>query len=149
MNKSLSSGVNIETVSRIMEVLLTQEGRPVIYHDIATNADLPVSAKNAASPTGLLPALVVAGEAVWREATGTGFGLEIVRDREAFLGFRLEGIGADSLTTVMLATMEATAQVTGPGMVVASDLNALWTAATERIEQAAQSQPQSAPGASP
>jgi hypothetical protein len=149
MNKSLSSGVSIETVSRTMEALLTQEGRPVIYHDIATGADLSVSARNAASPTGLLPALVVAGEAVWREATGTGFGLKIVRDREAFLGFRLEGIAAGSLTTVMLATMEATAQVTGSGMVVASDLNALWTAATERIEQAARSQPQSAPGASP
>jgi hypothetical protein len=86
---------------------------------------------------------------VWREATGTGFGLDIVRDRDAFLGFRLRGIGAGSFTTVMLATMEATAQVTGSGVVVASDLNALWTAATERIEQTARSTPHSAPGASP
>ena len=111
MSANLSSGVSVETVSRTMEALLTREGRPVIYHDIATGADLPVSAKNTASPTGLLPALVVAGEAVWREATGTGFGLDIVRDRDALLGFRLRGIGAGSFTTVMLATMEATAQV--------------------------------------
>ena len=149
MSANLSSGVSVEAVSRTMEALLTREGLPVIYHDVATGADLPVSAKNTASPTGLLPALVVAGEAVWREATGTGFGLDIVRDRDAFLGFRLRGIGAGSFTTLMLATMEATAQVTGSGVVVASDLNALWTAATERIEQTTRSKPHSAPGASP
>ena len=149
MSAQVSSAVSVDTVSRTMEALLVREGRPVIYHDIATGADLPVSAKNTASPTGLLPALVVAGEAVWREATGTGFGLDIVRDREALLGFRLKGIGTGSLTTVMLATMEATAQVTGSGVVVASDLHALWTAATERIEQAARSLPRGTPGASP
>jgi hypothetical protein len=149
MSAHLSSGVSVETVSRTMEALLIREGRPVVYHDIATGADLPVSAKNTASPTGLLPALIVAGEAVWREATGTGFGLDIVRDRDALLGFRLRGIGAGSFTTVMLATMEATAQVTGSGVVVASDLNALWSAATERVEQNARAQARSAPGASP
>ena len=149
MSPDLSSGVSVETVSRAMEALLTREGRPVIYHDIATGADLTVSARNTASPTGLLPALVVAGEAVWREAMGTGFALDIVRDREAFLGFRLKRIGAGSLTAVMLATMEAAAQVTGSGVVVASDLNALWSAATGRIEHAARSMPRAGPGASP
>jgi hypothetical protein len=140
MTATPASGVNVEAVSRAMEALLIREGRPVIYHDIATGADVPVSAGNTASPTGLLPVLVVAGEAVWREATGTGFALDIVRDREAFLGFRLNAIGAGSFTTVMLATMEATAQVTASGAIVASDLAALWTAAAERIEQAAQLQ---------
>ena len=149
MTEEHTSGVNVETVSRTMEALLLREGRPIIYHDIATSSDLPVSAKNAASPTGLLPALVVAGEAVWREATGTGFALDIVRDLDAFLGFRLRGIGAGSLTTVMLATMEATAQVTNSGVVVASELNALWSAATERVVQAARSQPHVSAGASP
>ncbi|WP_158931431.1 hypothetical protein [Acidisphaera sp. S103] len=149
MSAHLSSGVSVETVSRTMEALLIREGRPVVYHDIATGADLPVSAKNTASPTGLLPALIVAGEAVWREATGTGFGLDIVRDRDALLGFRLRGIGAGSFTTVMLATMEATAQVTGSGVVVASDLNALWSAVTKRVEQNARAQARSAPGVSP
>ena len=144
-----SSGVSVETVSRTMEALLVQEGRQVMYHDIATGADLAVSPKNTASPSGLLAALVVAGEAVWREATGTGFGLDIVRDCDALLGFRLKGIGNGSLTAVMLATMEATAQVTGSGVVVASDLNALWTAATERIQETARSQPRTAPGATP
>jgi len=45
--------------------------------------------------------------------------------------------------------MAASAQVTASGAIVASDLNALWTAATERIEQTARSKPHSAPHPSP
>ena len=134
------SGVNVETVSRAMEALLRREDRPVVYHDQATGTDLMVSPATAASPAGLLPALVVAGEAVWRETTGSGFELGIVRDREALLGFRLRAIGAGSLTEVMLSAMEAAAQVTTSGVLVASDLGAVWSAATDRIDQAARDQ---------
>jgi hypothetical protein len=49
----------------------------------------------------------------------------------------------------MLAAMEATAQVTGSGVVVASDLNAVWSAATDRIEHGARSSPRSTTGAAP
>ena len=143
------SAVDIETVSRVMETLLETEGRPILYHDQATGADLAITPMAASSPCGLLPALVVAGEAVWREATGKGFALDIVRDPEALLGYRLRGIGAGSLTTVMLAAMEATAQVTGSGVIVASDLNAVWSAATDRIERGARSSPRSTTGAAP
>jgi hypothetical protein len=143
------SAVDIGTVSRVMETLLETEGRPILYHDQATGADLAITPMAASSPSGLLPALVVAGEAVWREATGKGFALDIVRDPEALLGYRLRGIGAGSLTTVMLAAMEATAQVTGSGVVVASDLNAVWSAATDRIEHSMRSSPRSTTGATP
>jgi hypothetical protein len=34
----------------------------------------------------------------------------------------------------MLATMEAMAQIAGPSAIVVNDLNALWSAATIRIE---------------
>ncbi len=100
-------------------------------------------------PPGLLPALVVAGEAVWREATGKGFALDIVHDPEALLGYRLRGINDGSFTTVMLATMEAVAQVARPGAIVVNDLNALWVAATGRIEHSVGPQPSSGAGASP
>jgi len=143
------SAVDIGTVSRVMETLLETEGMPVLYHDQGTGADLAITPMAASSPSGLLPALIVAGEAVWREATGKGFALDIVRDPEALLGYRLRGIGAGSLTTVMLAAMEATAQVTGSGVVVASDLNAVWSAATDRIEHSARSSPRSTTGATP
>ncbi len=143
------SAVSVETISRTTEALLVREGRPVVYYDQARGAELPVTPGTAASATGLLPALVAAGEAVWREATGKGFALDIVRDRDAVLGYRLRGIGAGSLTTVMLAMMEATAQVTGSGVIVASDFNAVWAAATERVERRAQVEPRATAGATP
>ena len=143
------SGISVDTVSRTMEAVLAREGRTILYHDQSVGADLVIRPGTAASPTGLLPVLVVAGEAVWREVTGKGFALDIVRDREAMLGYRLRGIGAGSLTTLMLATLEATAQVTGSGMVVASDLNAVWAAATERLERSARAEPWRSAGAAP
>jgi hypothetical protein len=143
------SAVDIETVSRVMEALLETEGRPILYHDQATGADLAITPMAASSPSGLLPALLVARAGGWRAAAGKGFALDIVRDPEALLGYRLRGIGAGSLTTVMLAAMEATAQVTGSGVVVASDLNAVWAAATDRSEHSARSSPRSTTGAAP
>ncbi len=129
------SAVSVGTVSRAMEAVLSQERRPVAYFNQAAGEDIPVSWGVAASPAGLLPALVVAGEATWREATGHGFGLDIVRDPEALLGYSLRSIGAGSFTTLMLATMEAVAQVTVSGTVLASELGAVWSAATDRIER--------------
>ena len=74
------SAVSVESVSRTMEVLLVQGGRSVVYRDKANGQDLVISPLSAASASGLLPAFVVAGEAVWRQATGNGFSLDIVRD---------------------------------------------------------------------
>ncbi len=143
------SAVDVSAVQRTMHALLALEGRHVIYRDAPSGADLTVSPTLAASPSGLLPALIVAGEAVWREATGKGFALDIVRDPDALLGYRLRGINDGSFTTVMLATMEAAAQVARPGAIVVNDLNALWVAATDRIERTAGPLASSRPGASP
>ena len=129
------NAVSVESVSRTLEVLVAREGRSIVYCDRATGHDLIVSPPSAASPSGLLPAFVVAGEAVWREATGNGFSLDIMRDPQALLGYRLRGIGAGHFATVMLAMMEAVAQVAGPSAIVVNDLNALWSAATDRIER--------------
>ena len=109
------STVSVESVSRTLEVLLAREGRSVVYCDRATGHDLIVSPPSAASPSGLLPAFVVAGEAIWREATGRGFSLDVAPDPQALLGYRLRGIGAGHFATVMLATMEAAAQVSAAG----------------------------------
>jgi hypothetical protein len=141
--------VNVDAVSRTMEALLTRDGLSIVYRDWAIGEEFAVSAPSAASPTGLLPAFVVAGEAVWREVTGNGFALDIARDRQALLGYRLQGIGAESFATVMLATMEAAAQVAGPSAFVVNDLGALWAAATERIEHWPQPAPRATAGAAP
>jgi hypothetical protein len=128
-----------------MEALLTRDGRSIVYRDCATGHDLVVSPASAAAPSGLLPAFVVAGEVLWREATGNGFALDLVREPQALLGYRLRGIGAGHFATVMLATMEATAQVARPTAIVVNDLNALWSGATGRIER--QTRPFSRAGA--
>ena len=129
------NAVSVESVSRTLEALLTRDTRSVVYRDGATGQDLVFSPLSAASPVGLLPVFVVAGEAVWREATGNGFSLDIVPDPQALLGYRLRGIGTGHFATVMLAMMEATAQVAGPSAIVVNELNALWSAATDRINR--------------
>ena len=143
------SALSVESVSRTMETLLARDGRGIVYRDGATGQDLVVSVPSAASPSGLLPAFVIAGEAVWREATGNGFSLDIVRDPQALLGYRLRAIGAGHFATVMLAAMEATAQVAGPSAIIVNDLNALWSAATDRIERQPRPSPQAGTGAAP
>lgn len=147
------SEVDVAAVSRTIRNLLEREGRPVIYADRAAgDAPRAISTSVAAAPDGLLPAFVVAGEAVWREATGKGFELDIVRDPKALLGYRLRGIGAGAFTTVMLATMEATDQVTRPEAIMVNDLHSLWVAANERIAPQPATQIASrrvSPGASP
>ena len=74
------TAVSVESVSRTLEALLTRDTRSVVYRDKANGQDLVISPLSAASASGLLPAFVVAGEAVWRQATGNGFSLDIVRD---------------------------------------------------------------------
>jgi hypothetical protein len=143
------SGVSVESVSRTLQALLTRDKRSVVYRDGATGHDLVVSPLSAASPSGLLPAFVVAGEAVWREATGNGFSLDIVPDPQALLGYRLRGIAARHFATVMLATMEATAEVAGPSAIVVNDLQALWSAAIDRIERQRPPSPRSGAGPAP
>ena len=141
--------VSVEWVSRTMEALLTQDGRSIVYRDGATGHDLVVTPLSAAAPSGLLPAFVVAGEAIWREATGNGFALDLVREPQALLGYRLRRIGAGHFATVMLATMEATAQVAGPSAIVINDLNALWSAARDRIDRRTRPSPRAGAGAAP
>ena len=143
------NAVSVESVSRTLEVLVAREGRSIVYCDRATGHDLIVSPPSAASPSGLLPAFVVAGEAVWREATGNGFSLDIVPDPQALLGYRLRRIGAGHFATVMLATMEATAQVAGPKAIVVNDLNALSSAATDRIDHRTRPFSRAGAGAAP
>ena len=39
--------------------------------------------------TGFFPALLVAGEAIWRDITGGGFDLKLERDLGALLSWRI------------------------------------------------------------
>ena len=123
------SAVSVDLVSRTMRVVLGRTGREIVYDDPANGARLTLDGQAAGAPEGFLPAFVVAGEAVWREVTGKGFQLDIVRDPSALLGYRLRGIGAGSFASVMLSAMEAMHQVMRPDAIVVSDFNRLWSSA--------------------
>ena len=126
------SGVNLGAVERTMQVIAERSLLPFTYHDPANGQMLLVSPETLASRTGYLPAIVSAGEAIWREATGKGFELQIGRDHDALLGYRLWSIDAGSFSTVMLSALEALHQATRSGAIVVSELNAVWAAANER-----------------
>jgi hypothetical protein len=125
------SDVDLAAVERTMQVIAERSHLPFTYHDPANGQLLSVSPDALASRMGYLPAIINAGEAIWREATGKGFELDIVRDPGTLLGFRLRGIGAGSFSMVMLSSLEALHQAARPGAVVVSELNAVWAAATE------------------
>ncbi|HKM61427.1 MAG TPA: hypothetical protein VJY39_02950 [Acidisphaera sp.] len=140
--------VDLDAIERTMRVLLRSDGRALVYRDSATDRRVEVGAV-AAAADGFLPALITAGEAVWREVTGAGFALDIARDTSALLGYRLRGVGAGSFTSVMLAMMEATSQVARPEAIVLSDLSTVWSAANVRIARAAMPARRPASGAQP
>ena len=119
-------------LGRTLEAYLTRAGTPLAFHDRATAQTYAVPFSSARDPAGLLPVFVVAGEAVWREATGKGFALDIRPDLDALLGRRLHAVGAGTFSTVMLSVIEAATQATGPKALLINDLRAHWAAAVER-----------------
>ena len=64
------NAVSVDLVSRTMQVVLERSGRQIVYDDPANGARLKVDAQAAGAPEGFLPAFIVAGETVWREAVG-------------------------------------------------------------------------------
>lgn len=142
--------VDVVTIERTMRVLAERSTLVFSYRDPTTGDRHILSPDALSSESGYLPAIVSAGEAVWREATGTGFNLDIARDPDAMLGYRLRGIGKGSVTAVMLASMEALAQVSDQRVVHVSDLAAVADAALTRSNKAvAPPDPDHRPGARP
>jgi hypothetical protein len=142
----MSGAVNLAAVGRALEAVLADAGVSLLLRDKATGEVLAPSVEVAGHPHGLLPVFLVAGEAVWREATGKGFGLDIRADPAALLGYRIEAVGAGTFSTVMLSTMEAIEQAGRapgrPGHLLANDLyGAVWQAARDRADQAVPSTP--------
>ena len=138
------SALDLDRLERTMQALLSRNPLDVTYQDRSTGDVVSVSLEAAASRSGLLPAFLAAGQVVWRDLTGAGFDLDVVRDPAALLGFRVRGVGASSFATVMLATMEATAQASRAGAIVVNDFQAIWSEAMR-----SRTAPAGAPGASP
>ncbi|MEA2791745.1 MAG: hypothetical protein QOG73_4151 [Acetobacteraceae bacterium] len=136
----MSVGVDLIAVSRTLQRLLEQAGRPILYDCRASRRTLIFAPDSAAAPTGLLPAFLSAGDAVWREATGKGLGIEIVTDRNTVLGYTVLCIHGGTFATVMLSVMEAIEQVAQPTALLVNDLGEVWRLAEDRIARAALAQ---------
>lgn len=138
--------VSVTTVERTMRALAERSSKPFTYSDPTTGDRHILSPDVLASEDGYLPAIVSAGEAVWREATGRGFDLDLAPDPKALLGYRLRAIGDGPFSAVMLASLEALAQVSDARVVHVSDLGAVAGAALARSAQHASADPPSARG---
>ena len=119
-------------LGRTLEAYLTRAGTPLAFHDRATAQTHALPFASARDPAGVLPVFLVAGEAVWREASGKGFALDIRPDPEALLGRRLHAVRSGTFSTVMLSVIEAATQTTGPNVLLVNDLRRQWEAAFER-----------------
>jgi|HubBroStandDraft_1064217.scaffolds.fasta_scaffold00088_39 hypothetical protein len=132
----MSSGVDLGQVSRTLERFLVRDGMPIVLDDGEKKRQIGVRPDTAAAREGLLPALLIAGEAVWREVTGHGFELDIRRDPSALLGYRVDAIGSGSFTGVMLAMIEAKAQASGLSGFMVNGLTTIWRDVEQRLEPA-------------
>ena len=125
--------VDVEALSIALEAYLHHLGKPVVMLDRASNRSVAVPYDSASAPHGLLPAFLVAGEAVWREATRKGFALDLAQRPGTLLGYSVRGIHGGTLPIVMLSMMEATSQVAAPASIPFNDFSVTWTAAMQRM----------------
>ncbi len=128
--------IDVAKVSAVLQALLKDRGKPVLIADLRSGEMQQVSAELAASPSGLLPLFLAAGDTVWREATGRRLGITQAADPDALLGLRTAGIAPGPVAPVMLSMMEAIAQTERPDMLLVNDMNHQWKMATERMRRA-------------
>jgi hypothetical protein len=133
----MSADVDLVLVSQTLEHLLMQSGRQIAYDCRASRRTITFVPDSAAAPTGLLPAFLTAADAVWREATGKSFGVEVVPDPATVLGFVVRGIHAGTFATVMLAMIEAIEQAADGKSLLVNDLGLIWRQTEDRIARAA------------
>lgn len=105
----------------MLAALLEQTGPALVLRD-PSGRTAPVRPETAGAADGLLPVFLVAADAVWREATGNGFGLDVRPDPEALLGHRVHGARAAPFSAVMLCVLEAMDRAAGPDGLLVNDL---------------------------
>ena len=114
--------VNLGLVSRTLQQLFEHDRRPITYACAGSDKTVFYSAASAAARTGLLPAFLVTAEAIWTQATGKVFGIEVSTEPDTVLGFRVTAIRRGTFSTVMLSLMETIAQVQNPDRLAVNDL---------------------------
>jgi hypothetical protein len=136
----MSDEIETAAVSRMLQRVLERSGRVILYDCRASERTLSYAPDSAASPSGLLPAFLSAGDAVWREATGKTLGIEIATDPDTVLGYTVVGIRSRSVATILLSTMEAIEQAAHADSILVNDLAEVWRLAEDRMARAALAQ---------
>jgi hypothetical protein len=121
-------------VSRVLRALLVEADREILVEDGPHRDLVSIPFDAAAAEDGLLPVFLVAGEAIWRDATGRGFELKLKRDLGALMSWRIEAIRGEAFSAVLLSVMEAIATVARPDGVMVLDLARVFDEATGRSE---------------
>lgn len=123
-------------VGAVLQQMLINEEVELGLRDAAGGVT-PVRASTAGAEDGLLPVFLVAAEAVWREASGHGFGLEIRASESTLLGYRVTAIDDVPFSIVMLCLLEVV-QRTRKGIFLAvEDLASVTEGALARASFAA------------
>lgn len=110
----------------VLRKMLEEDGRPLVLRDLASGKDTKLTADVAVAPNGGLPALLAAGEAIWKAAMGSGFGLEVEADTDALFGFRVAGVDEGERMVAMLATMVAVQEACRQDMILVNDVNRVY-----------------------
>ncbi len=117
----MSDSFDIGRTGALLAVLLMQSGPPLLLRD-PSGRTAPVRPETAGALDGLLPVFAVAADAVWREATGNGFGLDLRPDPASLLGYRIDGARAASASAMLLCMLEAMHRAAGPAGLLVNDL---------------------------
>jgi len=119
--QDMSDSFDIGRTGALLAVLLMQSGPPLLLRD-PSGRTAPVRPETAGALDGLLPVFAVAADAVWREATGNGFGLDLRPDPASLLGYRIDGARAASASAMLLCMLEAMHRAAGPAGLLVNDL---------------------------
>ncbi len=115
----MSDSFDIGRTGALLVILLMQSGPALLLRD-PSGRTAPVRPETAGALDGLLPVFAVAADAVWREATGNGFGLDLRPDPASLLGYRIDGARAAS--AMLLCMLEAVHRAAGPAGLLVNDL---------------------------
>jgi hypothetical protein len=125
--------LDIDFVASVLTRLLEDGRRPIVLEDKAQGVEIEIPVDAAVAAHGLLPVFLFAGEALLRDATGGGFALELERDIQALLSWRVKRIGSARFSVVMLAVMEAIGQASTSRGIMVVELGRVFDAATAGI----------------
>jgi len=119
--QDMSDSFDIARTGALLVILLMQSGPPLLLRDPSGHT-APVRPETAGALDGLLPVFAVAADAVWREATGNGFGLDLQPDPASLLGYRIDGARAASASAMLLCMLEVMHRAVGPSGLLVNDL---------------------------